>query len=133
MYEDFELAVAAGVTPAAPTEFIKEFPPVEIERVTISFPQGPNREVYVRFLHEATYLWPDTPEEWINGENEQVVITGPWSNWDGLYRLRIQLCAPGARLSHKLIVRFDLAESGTGTYLASMLDRLRTRFLPVPD
>lgn len=132
MYKDYELTVAAGVTAASPTEFIKEFPPAAIERLTISFPKGPNREVYVRVLHEAEYVFPQDPEEWINGENEQVVITGPWENWDELYQLRIQLCSPGARLSHKIIFRFDLAELGAFSPIRNALDGLRTRFLPIP-
>lgn len=132
MYKDYELTVAAGVAAASPTEFIKGFPPVIIERVTISFPAGPNREVYVRVLHEATPVFPRDPQEWINGENEQVVITGPWSNWDELYRLRIQMCSPGARLPHKIIYRFDLAEPGQSLNPAGVFDRLRARFLPVP-
>jgi len=132
MYKDYELTVEAGVTASDPTEFIKTFPPVIIERVTITFPPGPNREVYVRILHEATPVFPRDPQEWINGENESVVITGPWSNWDGLYRLRIQMCSPGARLPHKVIFRFDLAEAGANPVANGILDRMRARFLPVP-
>lgn len=132
MYKDYELTVEAGVTAANPTEFIKEFPVCVIERVTITFPKGPNREVYVRILHEAKPILPDDPQEWINGENESVVITGPWQAWDNLYRLRIQMCSPGARLSHKVIFRFDLAELSSGSAVRNALDGLRTRFLPIP-
>lgn len=129
MYKDYELTVQPGVTATSPTEFIKTFPPSTIERITISFPKGPNREVYTRILHEATSVAPRDPQEWINGENEQVVITGPWEGWDELYRLRIQLCSPGARYPHKLIYRFDLAESSGGSAAAGVLDRLRHRVL----
>lgn len=122
MYKDWELTVNPGVTDDDPTEYIKEFPPCDIERVTITFPNGPNWEVYVRLLHEAEYVYPQDPNEWINGEGEAIVITGPWSNWDGLYRLRIQLCSPGARLPHKISFHFDLAEEGT---LTSPLARLQ--------
>lgn len=132
MYKDYELAVEAGITASDPTEFIKAFPPVVIERVTITFPKGPNREVYTRILHEATPVFPQDPQEWINGENESVVITGPWDNWDGLYNLRIQMCSPQARLPHKIIYRFDLVEPGQGVNTVGVLDRLRSRLLPIP-
>lgn len=130
MYKDYELTVQPGVTSSSPTEFIKEFPPSVVERLTVTFPKGPNREVYVRILHEAKPIIPDDPQEWINGENESVVITGPWSDWDDLYRLRIQMCSPGARLPHKIIFRFDLAELGGGSAARNALDGLRARFLP---
>lgn len=132
MYKDYELTVAAGITAASPTEFIKEFPPAQIERLTISFPKGPNREVYVRVLHEAEHVFPQDPEEWINGENEQVVIVSTWQNWDNLYQLRIQMCSPGARLPHKIIFRFDLAEMRSGSALRDTFDGLVGRFLPIP-
>lgn len=132
MYKDYELTVQPGVTSSSPTEFIKEFPACVIERVTITFQRGPNREVYTRILHEAKPIIPDDPQEWINGENESVVITGPWEDWDGLYRLRIQMCSPGARLPHKVIYRFDLGEIGGSSVLGGALAGLRTRLLPIP-
>ena len=131
MYKDYELTVQPGITAASPTEFIKSFPPSVIERVTISFPQGPNREVYTRILHESKSIIPNDPQEWINGENESVVVTGPWSAWDGLYRLRIQLCSPGARLPHKIIYRFDLAEEGQSSGGAGVFSRLTSRILSI--
>lgn len=132
MYKDYELTVAAGTTAADPTEFIKTFPACMVERLTITFPKGPNREVYVRILHEAENVFPQDPEEWINGEDESVVIVTNWQNWDGLYRLRIQMCSPGARLSHKVIYRFDLGEMRTGSVVRDALDGLVGKFLPVP-
>ena len=132
MYKDYELTVEPGVTASSPTEFIREFPPVVIERLTVVFPKGPNREVYIRVLHEATPVFPQDPQEWINGENESVVITGPWSAWDGLYRLRIQMCSPGARLSHRVIFRFDLSGESGSAGTAGVFDRLRSRLLPIP-
>jgi hypothetical protein len=131
MYKDYELTVEAGVTAANPTEFIRTFPPSSIERVTISFPKGPNREVYVRILHENRPIIPNDPQEWINGEDESVVITGPWSDWDDLYRLHIQMCSPGARLSHKVIFRFDLAEQGGGASGVGIIERLTSRVLSI--
>ena len=131
MYKDYELEVEAGVTAANPTEYIKPFPPSVIERITIAFPKGPNREVYVRILHEATFLYPQDPGEWVNGEGERVVITGPWDRWDGLYRLRIQMCSPGARLSHKVIFRFDLSPPGGLPGLTGVFARLSTKYLPI--
>lgn len=121
MYQDYELTVNPGVEPEEPTEFIKTFPPCDIERITITFPKGPNREVYVRFRHEAEFIYPRDPGEWVNGEGEAIVITGPWANWDGLYKLRIQMCSPGARLPHKITFRFDLAEEGSLTQGISRL------------
>lgn len=132
MYRDYELTVDAGTAAASPTEFIKTFPACVIEKVTITFPKGPNREVYTRIMHEAKHIIPDDPQEWINGENESVVITGPWDSWDGLYRLRIQLCSPGARLPHKIIYRFDLGELGTSSTLRDTANRLVGRLLPIP-
>lgn len=129
MYKDYELEVAAGTTAASPTEFIKTFPPTVIERVTITFPKGPNREVYVRIYHEATPVFPADPQEWINGEDESITITGPWSAWDSLYRLRIKMCSPDARLPHKVIFRFDLAEVGVLGALRTALSRLESGFL----
>lgn len=133
MYKDYELEVAAGTTAAEPTEYPIEFLPVTIERVTIAFPRGPNREVYVRILHEAEFVFPQDPGEWINGEEERVIITGPWHNWDNLYTLRIQLCSPAARLSHKIIFRFDLAELEDVGTIRSTLEKLIGTFLPIPE
>ena len=132
MYKDYELTVAAGTTAANPTEFIKTFPPSVIEKVTITFPKGPNREVYTRIMHEAKHVFPQDPEEWINGEDESIVITGSWQDWDGLYRLRIQMCSPGARLSHKVIYRFDLGEMRTSNPIRDTVDGLMGKFLPIP-
>jgi hypothetical protein len=131
MYKDYELTVEPGVVASDPTEFIKTFPPSTIERITITFPMGPNREVYTRILHESKPVVPNDPEEWINGENEQVVITGPWADWDDLYRLRIQLCSPGARLSHKIIYRFDLTEGSGSNAAGSLANRLVSKLLPL--
>jgi len=132
MYKDYELTVAAGTTEASPTEFIKPFPACMIEQVTITFPKGPNREVYTRILHEAENVIPIDPEEWINGEDESVVIVTNWQNWDNLYRLRIQMCSPGARLSHKVIYRFDLGEMRSSNPLRDAVDGLVGKFLPIP-
>lgn len=133
MYQDYELTANPGVTPDDPTEFIKVFPYSVIERVTISFPKGPNREVYVRLLHEAKYLYPVDPEEWVNGEDEKVVITGPWGQWDELYRLKIQMCSPDARLPHKITFRFDLADPGLLGTLRRGLAELGSRYLSIPE
>lgn len=132
MYKDYELTVQPGVTASAPTEFIKEFPPSTIDELKVSFPKGPNREVYVKVYHEAESVFPLDPEEWINGEDEEVVCKGPWSNWDGLYRLRIRMCSPGARLPHKVIVRFNLSEYQSHTSLVSRITDLTSRILPLP-
>ena len=132
MYKDYELSVSPGVTPDAPTEYIKEFPPSTIDQVIVTFPKGPNREVYVKFYHEGESVFPLDPEEWVNGEDEKVVCQGPWSNWDGLYRLRIRLCSPGARLSHKVIVRFNLNEYRPHSAIRNALNSLTSRVLPLP-
>ena len=130
MYKDYELEVDAGTTAASPTEYIKTFPPSTIDKITVSFPKGPNREVYVKIMHEGESVFPIDPEEWVNGENEQVVMDGPWSNWDGLYQLRILMCSPDARLNHKVIFRFDLSGLGHSPPKGSPFYRLTSRFLP---
>lgn len=132
MYKDYELTVNPGVTASAPTEFIKEFPPCTIDQVVVTFPKGPNREVYVKVYHELESVFPIDPQEWINGEDEKVVCHGPWSNWDGLYRLRIKMCSPGARLPHKIIFRFNLGESVAGAGFRNAANRLLSRVLPLP-
>lgn len=132
MYKDYELTVNAGVTSASPTEFIRTFPPSVIDMLTVSFPRGPNREVYVRVLHEAENVFPQDPPQWINGEDEEVVIIGPWQNWDMVYRLRLQMCSPGARLPHKVIFRFNLSEIDVLSPVRNAFDQLRTRFLSFP-
>ena len=132
MYKDYELSISPGVTPGAPTEYIKEFPPSTIDQVIVTFPKGPNREVYVKFYHEGESVFPLDPEEWVNGENEKVACQGPWSNWDGLYRLRIKMCSPGARLPHKVIVRFNLSEYKSPASLVARITDLTSRILPLP-
>lgn len=133
MYKDYELTVQPGVTAASPTEFIKTFPPCVIERVRVSFPKGPNREVYIKIMHEREHVFPLDPQEWVNGEDETVTMIGPWQNWDGLYRLRILLCSPGARLPHKVIFRFELTEIGVLATVRELASRLTAQFLPIPD
>ena len=132
MYKDYELSVSPGVTAASPTEYIKEFPPSTIDEFKVTFPKGPNREVYVKVYHEAESVFPLDLPEWINGEDEEVVCKGPWSNWDGLYRLRIRLCSPGARLPHKVIVRFNLSEYRPHSAIRNALNSLTSRVLPLP-
>lgn len=132
MYKDYELTVQPGVTAGAPTEFIREFPPCTIDEMVVTFPKGPNREVYVKVYHEGESVFPLDPQEWINGENEKVICKGPWSNWDGLYALRIKMCSPGARLPHKIIFRFNLSDHNPDGVAGGVLDRLRSRFLPLP-
>lgn len=131
MYKDYELSVNPGVTSASPTEYRKPFPPCVIEEAVITFPKGPNREVYCKIMHEGESVFPLDPEEWINGEDETVVIKGPWQNWDGLYWLRIKLCSPGARLPHKVIVRFNLSEYRPYSNLRNRVNDLTSRFLPI--
>lgn len=131
MYKDYELEVAAGTAASAPTEFIKEFPPCTIDEVKVVFKKGPNHEVYTKIMHEGESVFPLDPQEWINGEDEEVVCKGPWSNWDGLYRLRIRLCSPGARLSHKVIVRFNLSEYQSHSSLRNAVANLTSKFLPL--
>lgn len=132
MYKDYELTVQPGVTAADPTEFIKEFPPCVIDEFKVTFPKGPNREVYVKVYHEGESVFPLDPPEWINGEDEEVICHGPWSNWDNLYCLRIRLCSPGARLPHKVIVRFNLTEHQSGSTIRNAIDSLTSHFLPMP-
>lgn len=132
MYKDYELTVQPGVTSASPTEFIKEFPPTTIDEMVVTFPAGPNREVYVKVYHETESVFPLDPQEWINGENEKVICRGPWSNWDGLYELRIKMCSPGARLPHKIIFRFNLSDYRPHSAIRNALNSLTTRVLSLP-
>ena len=129
MYKDYELSVSPGVTASAPTEYIKTFPPCIIDRVRVTFKKGPNGEVYTKIMHEGEHIFPQDPEEWTNGEDEQVVMQGPWSNWDNLYQLRILLCSPDARISHNILFRFELSELMHSPPLGSAFYRLRTKFL----
>lgn len=130
MYKDYELSVNPSVTATSPTEYVKTFPPCTIEEVFITFPKGPNREVYTKIVHEGESVFPLDVDEWINGENETVVAKGPWSNWDGLFQLRIRLCSPGARLPHKVIFRFNLSEFREVGNLRNRLADLTSRLLP---
>lgn len=132
MYQDYELSVSPGTTAASPTEYIKSFIPCTIDELVVTFPKGPNREVYVKVYHEVESVFPFDPEEWINGEDEEVTVKGPWSNWDGLYQLRIKMCSPGARLSHKVIFRFNLSEYQPPDALQLAANQLIGTSLPIP-
>lgn len=127
MYKDYELTIPPGLVPSEAIEYIKEFPECTVDEFKVTFPKGPNREVYIKVFHEAESVFPADPEEWINGEDEEVLCRGPWSNWDGLYRLRIRACSPQARLTHKIIVRFNLSEYIPESERAKRLEMLMMR------
>lgn len=132
-YKEFELEVQPGVTPEDPTEYIKLFPFCKLEKVIISFPPGPNREVYVQIWHESKAVYPEDPTEWITGEDTDVPITGPWESWDHVYRLRLRMCAPQARLPHKIIFRFDLGAATKPAFTPERAEQLTSRVIPLDE
>lgn len=132
-YKEFELEVQPGVTEIDPTVYTKEFPLCKLEKTVISFPPGPNREVYVQVWHECKAMYPEDPNEWITGEDTDVEISGPWEDWDGLYELKLRMCAPQARLSHKIIFRFDLGPATKSTLSTVVADSMLTKALPIPE
>jgi hypothetical protein len=81
-----------------------------LSHVRIRPAAGPNWEVYTRILHLENPIIPDHNEEWIPLESIALDFFPDFSDWSGIYKIKIQICSPDARFSHTVQYEITLNE-----------------------
>jgi len=121
MIKQMSLTVQSGVTPDNPDEYTVKLGKGTLSHVSVRPANGPNWEVYIRFLHLESAIIPNDNDEWIPLERIALDFYPKFDDWHDIYKIKVQLCSPQARFSHTVQVQITLDEFASTEQL---LDKL---------
>jgi len=107
------ITVQAGVTPTIPDEYSFNVGKGILSHVSVRPANGPNWELYIRFLHLESPFIPDDTEEWIPLERTALDFYPQFSDWHDIYVIKVQLCSPQARYPHTVQIELTVDEKET--------------------
>jgi len=81
-------------------------------RVRFDVPPGANGEVYLRVLHLEDSIVPDVTDQWIPLTGGVLDFAPGFSDWQGVFKLQLEGCSPGALYSHTIECQFEVDEGG---------------------
>ena len=123
MIKQLAITVQPGVTSANPDEYSIKMGKGTLSQVTVRPANGPNWEVYIRFLHLESAIIPNDNDEWIPLERIALDFYPNFTLWHDIYAIKVQLCSPQARYQHTVQIEVTLDEYATTEQL---LDKLIT-------
>lgn len=121
MIKQIEVTIQPGVTSDNPNETTVKMGKGVLTHVSVRPAPGPNWEVYIRFVHLESSFIPNDNDEWIPLEREKLDFTPNFDLWKDVYVIKVQLCSPQARYSHKVQIELTLAEKATSEQLLSRM------------
>ncbi len=84
-----------------------------IKAIIFQSAPGVNGEVYARIIHFESSICPDETGEWIPLTGTRQEYNMHFNQWNKVYEVTIELCAPDARFQHKINVEIELDEEVT--------------------
>lgn len=121
MIKQMALTVQPGITPDNPDEYTVKLGKGTLSYVSVRPADGPNWEVYIRFLHLESAIIPNDNDEWIPLERVALEFYPKFDDWHNIYKVKVQLCSPQARYAHTVQVLLTLDEFASTEQL---LDKL---------
>ena len=121
MIKQMALTVEPGITADNPDEYAVKLGKGTLSQVSVRPANGPNWEVYIRFLHLESPIIPNDSEEWIPLERVALDFYPKFDDWHDIYAVKVQLCSPDARYSHTVQVALTLDEFASTEQLLGKL------------
>ena len=90
-----------------------------LTRVSVQSAPGVNGEVFIRVLHFESALLPNEPDQWIPLTGMLQNFPMHFNDWNDVYYLVVQLCAPDARFEHRINVEIEITEQETAEQIMS--------------
>ena len=120
MIKQMAITVQPGITAIEPDEYTIKLGKGTLSHVSVRPANGPNWEVYIRFLHLESAIIPNDNDEWIPLERVALDFYPQFTLWHDIYAVKVQLCSPQARYPHTVQVELTLAEHKTTDQLMEL-------------
>lgn len=115
------ITVQPGIMPIDPDEYVIKLGKGTLSHISVRPANGPNWEVYIRFLHLESPFIPNDANEWVPLERIALDFYPNFTLWHDIYAIKVQLCSPQARYPHTVQIEIALQEVETTEQL---LDKL---------
>ena len=130
MLYTFAIIVPAGRAEATPLEQELNLCHGYIHRLNIRFPPGPQGMVYLAIYHREHQVWPNTPDEAFNGEDETVDSFEHFDLTEPPHNLLVRAWSPGTTYNHTITIRIGILPRAVLLPLAK-LDGLLRKFFKI--
>ena len=121
MIKQLAITVQPSVTADNPDEYAIKLGKGTLSQVTVRPANGPNWEVYIRFIHLESAIIPNDNDEWIPLERIALDFYPNFNLWHNIYVIKVQICSPQARYSHTVQIELTTQEQKTQEQLLSQL------------
>jgi len=108
-----EIIVTPETTVVVPVEHVYKLCPGTITSIVVIPAIGPNWEVYIRFLHLENAFIPNDNTNWIPLEKYMLDFNPLFGQWEDVYQIKCQVCAPQAKFTHNIQVIVTCQEIAT--------------------